>query len=52
MKTSKFQILLIPKTKAMSKEISKKEVKEWFGKFRPDLEINEAFIEDLHKTHI
>lgn len=36
----------------MSKEISKKEVKEWFRKFRPDLDINEAFIEDLHKEYI
>lgn len=44
--------MLISKTKTMSKEISKKEVKEWFRKFRPDLEINEAFIEDLYKEYI
>ena len=44
--------MLILKTKTMSKEISKKEVKEWFRKFRPDLEINEAFIEDLYKEYI
>lgn len=36
----------------MSKEISKKEVKEWFRKFRPDLEINEGFMEDLYKEYI
>lgn len=44
--------MLISKTKTMSKEISKKEVKEWFRRFRPDLEINEAFIEDLYKEYI
>lgn len=44
--------MLISKTKAMCKEINKKEVKEWFRKFRPDLEINEAFIEDLYNEYI
>lgn len=51
MKTSNFQIILISKTKEMSKEISKKEVIEWFRKFRPDLDINEAFIEDLYNEY-
>ncbi len=43
--------MLISKTKAMCKEINKKEVKEWFRKFRPDLEINELFIEDLYNEY-
>lgn len=30
----------------------KNEVKEWFRKFRPDLEINEPFIEDLYNEYI
>lgn len=33
-------------------KIEKNEVEEWFRKFRPDLDINEAFIEDLHKEYI
>ena len=44
-------MMLISKTKTMCKEINKKEVKEWFRKFRPDLEINEAFIEDLNNEY-
>jgi hypothetical protein len=43
--------MLISKAKAMSKEISKKEVKEWFRKFRPDFDINEGFIEDLYNEY-
>jgi len=30
----------------------KNEVKEWFRKFRPDLEIKEPFIEDLYSEYI
>lgn len=45
-------MMLISKTKEMCKEINKKEVKEWFRKFRLDLEINKAFIEDLYKEYI
>lgn len=30
----------------------KNEVKEWFRKFRPDLEINKPFIEDLYNEYL
>lgn len=37
---------------AMTKKKIKKEVKEWFWRFRPDMKINEIFIENLYNEYI
>lgn len=36
----------------MTKKKIKKEVKEWFWRFRPDMKINEIFIENLYNEYI
>ena len=33
-------------------EIEKKEVLNWFWNFRPDLAVDENFVEDLHRQYV
>lgn len=44
--------MLILKAITMCEKMNRKEIKEWFRKFRPDLEINEVFIEDLYSEYV